>query len=163
MIHSGDVVVRSIDQATKQPAAIDKWIQSITELHASKPPPQVVYRNDYPDIDTLMQVWPESFENVLENTSLPSPDLDMPLPEYAKLLCSLLDIPTYNNPTESLHVMFNLYWEFKNNPHFQSSNLNGAGGPTSTLQSGYYGPEGGVDVLDLDDRYSVEGKNGIRK
>ena len=37
----GDVVVRSIDNASKNPIAIEKWIQNISDLHRSKPPPQV--------------------------------------------------------------------------------------------------------------------------
>jgi intraflagellar transport protein 46 len=37
----GDVVVRSIENANKNPVAIEKWIQSISDLHRSKPPPQV--------------------------------------------------------------------------------------------------------------------------
>ena len=31
-------------------------------------------------------------------------------------MCSLLDIPTYSNVVESLHVMFMLYLEFSENP-----------------------------------------------
>jgi len=41
----GDVVVRSIENAEKNPGAIDKWIQNIRDLHRSKPPPQVAYRD----------------------------------------------------------------------------------------------------------------------
>ena len=40
----GNVVVRSIENAAKNPIAIEKWIQSICELHRSKPPPQVLSR-----------------------------------------------------------------------------------------------------------------------
>lgn len=39
----GTAVVRSIENADQNPAAIEKWIQSINELHRSKPPPQVQY------------------------------------------------------------------------------------------------------------------------
>ena len=35
---------RSIENAHKNPAEIDKWIQSINDLHRTKPPPQV---NDF--------------------------------------------------------------------------------------------------------------------
>jgi len=108
-VQSGDVVVRSLENATNNPMAIDKWINSITDLHNSKPPPQVIYRQAYPEIETLLQEWPISFQEVLEKCSLPTPDLDLSLTDYAKLLCSLLGIPTYENPIESLHVMFSLY------------------------------------------------------
>lgn len=118
----GDVVVRSIENADKNPAKIEKWIQDISELHRSKPPPQVNYKKNMPEMDQLMEVWPEEFESFLAHNSnaLPSPDLDMSLGEYAKTLCSLLDIPTYDNPIESLHQMFSLFVEFRNNPHFQA-------------------------------------------
>lgn len=36
---------------------------------------------------------------------------DLDLKSFTKLLCSLLDIPLYENPVESLHVMFSLYLE----------------------------------------------------
>jgi intraflagellar transport protein 46 len=119
-VQYGDVVVRSIEDAAKNPAAIDRWIQSISDLHRTKPPPQVFYKKPMPDIDALMDVWPSDFETALEKMSLPSPDLDMSLAEYAKLLCALLDIPTYDNPIESIHLMFSLFIEFRNNPHFQA-------------------------------------------
>lgn len=63
-VQYGDVVVRSIENSAKSPAAIDKWIQSIQDLHRSKPPPQVHYRRNMPDIEQLMDVWPAPFEKV---------------------------------------------------------------------------------------------------
>jgi intraflagellar transport protein 46 len=120
-VQYGDVVVRSIEDAAKNPSAIDRWIQNIQDLHRTKPPPQVHYKRNMPDSETLMDVWPEEFEAMLANLALPSPDLDLSLAEYAKILCSMLDIPTYDNPIESLHLMFSLYMDFKNNPHFQQN------------------------------------------
>ena len=116
----GDVVVRSIENAGKNPTAIDKWIQSVGDLHRSKPPPQVHYKKNMPDIDSLLDVWPEEFEQALKTLKLPSPDLDLTLLEYSKTLCAILDIPTYENPVESLHQMFSLYMDFRNNPHLQA-------------------------------------------
>jgi intraflagellar transport protein 46 len=120
----GDVVVRSIENANKNPNAIEKWIQNIDELHRSKPPPQVHYRRNMPEIESLMEVWPEDFERALESMQLPSPDLEMSLAEYVKVLCAILDIPVYDNPIESLHVMFTLYMDFKNNTYFQQQQGN---------------------------------------
>ena len=37
------MVVRSVDDAEKNPKAIDNWIESISELHRSRPPPNVHY------------------------------------------------------------------------------------------------------------------------
>jgi intraflagellar transport protein 46 len=76
-----------------------------------------------PDIDSLLDVWPEDFEEALKTLKLPSPDLDLSLAEYAKTLCAILDIPVYENPIESLHQMFSLYMDFRNNPHLQARDL----------------------------------------
>ena len=138
----GDVVVRSIENAEKNPAAVEKWIQNITDLHRSKPPPQVHYKKNMPDFEVLMDQWPESFEEALKTLELPSPDLDMSLAEYAKVLCSILDIPTYDNPVESLHLMFTLYMDFRDNPHFQA--MRGGGPPVGDGQN-----FGGADVLEI--------------
>jgi intraflagellar transport protein 46 len=138
----GDVVVRSIENASKNPVAIEKWIQSIADLHRSKPPPQVHYRRNMPEIEELMNVWPEDFEQALESLHLPSPDLDLSLAEYSKALCTVLDIPTYENPIESLHVMFTLYTDFRNNPHFQAR-IAGDGADNSNNQFG------GADVIEI--------------
>jgi intraflagellar transport protein 46 len=140
-VQSGDVVVRSIEDASKSLSAIEKWIQNISDLHSSKPPPQVIYKHNHPDIDTLMQVWPDKFEKSLDHIPLPSPDLDVSLTEYSKILCSLLDIPVYDNPVESLYVMFSLYLEFKNHPNFQVNH--------GQDMSSY--PFGGADVMDVDE------------
>lgn len=139
----GDVVVRSIEYADKNPLAIEKWIQSIDDLHRTKPPPQVHYKKNMPDIESLMDAWPEGFETMLENLQLPSPDLDLSIAEYAKILCALLDIPTYENPIESLYLMFSLYMDFRNNPHFQAMR---AGGKNDGTDNYAYG---GADVMEI--------------
>ena len=143
----GDVVVRSIENADKNPSKIDRWIQDINELHRSKPPPQVNYKKNMPEIETLLEVWPTEFESMLETVSLPSPDLDVSLLEYTKTLCALLDIPVYENPIESLHLMFTLFIDFRNNPHFQSRLGNYA--EEKNGERGY----GHADVLEIDQDY----------
>jgi intraflagellar transport protein 46 len=143
----GDVAVRSIEHADKNPSKIDKWVEDIKDLHRSKPPPQVNYKRNMPDIDSLMEVWPEEFEQMLATAQLPSPDLDLKLPEYAKVLCGVLDIPTYENPIESLHVLFTLYNDFRNNPHFQAMLLREGEQGEAKDGMAYHG---GADVLEID-------------
>ena len=46
---------------------------------------------------------------------------DVDLVSFAKMVCSILDIPVYDNPIESMHVLFTLLLEFKNNPAFKAS------------------------------------------
>merc|ERR1712216_1116017 len=114
------MIVRSIDCADKptKNKAITAWVNSINELHRTKPPTQVNYTKNMPDIEQLMQVWPAEFEQMLQTVKLPTAELDVDLQTYARLICCIMDIPVYNNIIESLHVLFTLYSEFKNNQHF---------------------------------------------
>ncbi|KAH8067617.1 hypothetical protein JL721_7460 [Aureococcus anophagefferens] len=113
----GDVAIRSIEHAAKNPLEIERWIKSIEDLHRSKPPPQVNYRKAMPDIDKLMEEWPSEFEDMLRGVALPTADLECSLPELARIACSIMDIPVYDNLVESLHVLFSVYLEFSDNVH----------------------------------------------
>ena len=118
----GAAQVRSIENAEKNPRDVQRWIDSVTKLHKSKPPPQVHYQKTMPDIEQLMQVWPEQFEAMLGEIQLPSPDMDLSLSEYARMVCAVLDVPVHpgsaKSVTQSLHVLFTLFSEFKGNQHF---------------------------------------------
>lgn len=56
--------------------------------------------------------------------------------DYAKLVCAMVDIPVHNMANkkasiESLHVLFTLFSEFRQNQHFQNqdgNNTNAAAG-----------------------------------
>lgn len=113
------VTVHSIENADKNPMKITTWINNIEDVHRKKPPPTVNYSKNMPDIEALMQVWPPEFEELLKTCPLPSADLDMDLAQFTRVVCAILDIPVYDKMTESLHVLFTLYSEFKNNAHFQ--------------------------------------------
>lgn len=114
------ILVRSIENADKNPKEITKWINSVNELHRSKPPPQVHYTKAMPDIERLMQVWPDEIEDLLAKIQLPSADMEMDIKEYAHIICAILDIPVYSSTVQSLHVLFTLYSEFKTNAHFMA-------------------------------------------
>ena len=66
----------------------------------------------------------------------PCTPLQAELPELVRIVCALLDIPVYSSLTESLHVLFSLYSDFKANVHFQQqigeeggmSGMDGMGG-----------------------------------
>ncbi|XP_060752406.1 intraflagellar transport protein 46 homolog [Tachysurus vachellii] len=116
-----EVKVKSIENPQKNPKAIDNWIESISELHRSKPPATVHYTRPMPDIDTLMQEWPPEFEELLGKVNLPTADINCDLAEYIDIICGILDIPVYKNRIQSLHVLFTLYTEFKNSQHFKNS------------------------------------------
>ncbi|CCW61640.1 unnamed protein product [Phytomonas sp. EM1] len=120
--HVGGVapVVDSFEDAPNRPEVINRWIADVKKVHYKKPLPTVNYPKPMPDINTLLQAWPTAFEEFLNaGGQLPSPNIDLELEQYARLLCVLLDIPVYNSLIDSLHVMFTLFEEFRNNQHFQ--------------------------------------------
>ena len=118
------MTVRSIKNAEQSPKAIDNWIESINELHRTKPPPSVHYNKSMPEIDYLMQEWPTNVENLLPQLKLPTANLDCSLQTYSDIICSILDVPTYKNRIHSLHVVFSLYAavkEFQENHNIDSN------------------------------------------
>ncbi|XP_019904000.1 intraflagellar transport protein 46 homolog isoform X2 [Esox lucius] len=115
-----EVKVKSVENPEKNPKAIENWIESISELHRSKPPATVHYTRSMPDIDALMQEWPSEFEELLGKVSLPTADINCDLTQYIDIICGILDIPIYKSRIHSLHVMFTLYSEFKNSQHFKA-------------------------------------------
>lgn len=108
-------VVRSIENASNNPYDIEKWIQSVEDLHRSKPPPEVLYRFPPPDVEEVTSPFPSKFALALEDdfSDALDPELDLSLEEYAKLICALLDIPvkggerlSESNLIQNLHFLF---------------------------------------------------------
>ncbi|OXB62370.1 hypothetical protein ASZ78_009436 [Callipepla squamata] len=108
------IKVKSVENAEKNPKAIDNWIESISELHRCKPPATVHYSRPMPDIETLMQEWSPEFEELLGKVGLPTAEMNCDLAEYVDMICAILDIPVYKSWIHPLHVLFSLYSEFKN-------------------------------------------------
>lgn len=138
--------VRSIEDAERNPKEIKNWIDRVGDLHRQKPAPTVQYSRKMPDIEQLMQVWPAEFEEYLQQSALPDlSNLDMDLKSLVKLLASILDVPVYNQITETLHVIFTLFSEFKSNQHFAHADgpfggsLNGTLGPAMGTMGGTMG------------------------
>jgi len=113
-----EMAVACIENAEKDTGKISRWIENIEELHRNKPPPGVSYTDAMPDIESLMQVWPPEFEDILRTLKVPPAELDVSLEEYAQICCNLLDIPVHSSAVQSLHVFFTLFSEFSANQHF---------------------------------------------
>lgn len=127
--------------------AIDSWIRNISALQKNKPVQTVNYQRTMPNIDNLMEVWSPEFEELLKEVSLPSPELNVDLNTYTDIICSLLDIPVYKSRTQSIHVLFTLFSEFKNSEHFK----NGASGNFKGYDQKRRGGDGrGADQLVID-------------
>jgi intraflagellar transport protein 46 len=128
----GEADVKGIENAEKNPKEIANWIARIEDLHRMKPPPTVHYAKRMPDIEPLMQVWPTDFEEYLKTNPLPDlAELDLPLKEFVKMVGVLLDVPMQGECVDTLHVIFTLYAEFKNNPHFALQAQPGEADPVS--------------------------------
>ena len=57
----------------------------VNELHRTKPAPNVYYADAMPDVEALMQVWPDDVEELLQGgLKLPSGNMEMSTQEYAK-------------------------------------------------------------------------------
>ncbi|CAF0799331.1 unnamed protein product [Rotaria sordida] len=112
--------VRSVQNADKNPKAIEEWVRNISKLQKAKTVDTIQYRKPMPDIDSLMQEWPAQFEELLKETSVPPAEADVDLATYADIACSLLDIPVYESRVQSLHALFTLYLGFKNSEHFKA-------------------------------------------
>uniref|UniRef100_A0A8D0EFQ5 Intraflagellar transport protein 46 homolog n=1 Tax=Strix occidentalis caurina TaxID=311401 RepID=A0A8D0EFQ5_STROC len=81
------IKVKSLENAEKNPKAIDNWIESISELHRCKPPATVHYSRPMPDIEALMQEWSPEFEELLGKAGLPTAEMSCDLPEYIDMVC----------------------------------------------------------------------------
>lgn len=65
----------------------------------------------------MSEMQPE-VEQALKNIKFPGPEIDMHTSDYARIICTMLDIPVHklaNNRSlvESLHVLFTLFNEFR--------------------------------------------------
>ena len=62
VVRSTPMTVDSIESADKKPKEISRWINSVQDLHKTRPPPTVNYTKQMPDADTLMMEWPPEME-----------------------------------------------------------------------------------------------------
>jgi intraflagellar transport protein 46 len=123
---SAQVNIKTLEDAEKNPRQIQDWIDSIGNLHKDRLSASVAYSKPMPDIESLMQEWPEKIESLLKEVSLPDEKIDMPIDKYAKLVCNMLDIPVQNlnngkGIIEALHVLFTLYSGVKDNQIFKNN------------------------------------------
>lgn len=128
-----DMTVEVIENADKKPKEITRWISSVEQLHESRPLPSVQYSKTMPDFDKLMEEWPAEMEGALKNMQFPGPEIDLSTGDYARLICNFMDIPAHklanNRATiESLHQLFTLYIEFRDNVYFQQKLKERGGG-----------------------------------
>lgn len=71
-----------------------------------------------PDINNLMEEWPEPIEETINEMGFPRAALDCSLSQYVDLVCGIFDIPvggdTLYDRIQALHLLFSLYSAVKN-------------------------------------------------
>ena len=77
---------------------------------------------------------PSELEQALKEFSFPGADIDMHPSDDARIILTMLDIPVHklaNNKSliESLHVLFTLFSEFRQNQHFKNQGEVAGGQP----------------------------------
>ena len=48
-----------------------------------------------PEFDQLMSEWNPEMEQALKSINFPGPEIDMHVSDYARLVCSMVDIPVH--------------------------------------------------------------------
>jgi intraflagellar transport protein 46 len=114
-----DGYIGSIEDPRKSPKALTAWLDSLEDIHRKRPPPNIRYTSIMPELETLMEAWPDAIEQALGSLVLPSGDLDLAFDEFCRVVCSLLEIPVRGNLVESLHCLFSLYMQFEGNQYFR--------------------------------------------
>lgn len=79
-----------------------------------------------PELDELMQEWPEEFESALKLFGIPESTFPGTLSQYIEVLCALFDIPVYPNKIQSLHVLFCLYAAVRTSYHYRGAQSSGS-------------------------------------
>ncbi|CAH2044643.1 unnamed protein product, partial [Iphiclides podalirius] len=106
-------LTRKIEEAEKNPKAIERWVRDVAELHAAAPRHAHRHHGEAPDVDSLMEEWPARVEEALEAAGFPPPALRCSLPDYCALVCALLDVPLRGpelpHQVQALHALFALY------------------------------------------------------
>lgn len=110
--------VTSVSSPQSIPRAVDSWVESIGALRRSKAVASVQYARVMPDMDSLMQEWPAELDELLRCLQPPPASLHCSLMQYCDLVCSLLDVPVYGSRVHALHLLFSLYLELRDLPHF---------------------------------------------
>lgn len=74
-----------------------------------------------PDLDDLMQEWPEEMEAHLQKTGFPKPESDGSLSDYVTTVCEVFSIPANKNKIQSLHLLFSLFAAIKSSQLYEAA------------------------------------------
>jgi intraflagellar transport protein 46 len=117
-VNDSDGYIGFVQNVAKNPKALTSFLESYDEISRNRAAPAMNYTYKMPDLEELIQEWPEEMDSALSSLPLPTADMDLTLEEYTRVICAMLDIPVKGNVVESLHMLFSLYQMFKECGHF---------------------------------------------
>lgn len=115
----GDGYIGFIEDPVKDQKSLESFLESYEEISRNRAAPNMAYSYKMPELEDLMQGWSQEMVQCFDSLPLPKSEIDLSLEDYAKVVCSILDIPVKGNIIESLHLLFSLYLRFAENPHFR--------------------------------------------
>ena len=68
VVRTAPLSVDSIEHADKKPKEISRWINSMQDLHKTRPPQNINYSKQMPDFDQLMSEMSPEMEYTLKET-----------------------------------------------------------------------------------------------
>ncbi|KPJ16979.1 Intraflagellar transport protein 46-like [Papilio machaon] len=110
-------LTRKISEAERNPAAIERWIRDVGELHAGRPPPALLYTWS-PDGGVAGERGGgagggSAGGGAAVLAGVPGAGLQCSLAQYAALACAVLDVPVSGRGLrallQALHLLFALY------------------------------------------------------
>uniref|UniRef100_A0A0N5C145 Intraflagellar transport protein 46 homolog n=1 Tax=Strongyloides papillosus TaxID=174720 RepID=A0A0N5C145_STREA len=122
-VDDNDGPVRNIPSHANKSLILNQWISNVKEIQSTKQATTVPHTKNLPDIEKLMQEWPESVEKVIKKIRLPTANLNVDLKEFVDICLAIVDIPVIDSRIRSLHIFFSLYAEFKKSQHFKNMSL----------------------------------------
>lgn len=97
--------IHSIENAHKKQKEVAGWVSDVEQVQKKKQAPSVFYSNKMPEIDQLMQLFPENAAEQMGTgaggDALGYQKSDIPLDTLAKALCGVIGIPVHQESRES--------------------------------------------------------------
>ncbi|CEF60997.1 Intraflagellar transport protein 46 homolog [Strongyloides ratti] len=118
-----DAPVKQISSNVNKTAILNQWITNVKEIQNTKQATTVPHIKNLPDIEKLMQEWPENVEKIIRKIRLPTANLNVDLKEFVDICLGIVDIPVIDSRIKSLHIFFTLYAEFKKSQHFKNMSM----------------------------------------
>ena len=123
--------VRRIEHA-RVAREVGRWVAAVASVRAGAVPggdracfagggtvPPNLSAQQPLDTESLLGEWPSAVQAALREEALPGADIDLPLTDYGRVACALLDNgidPTAGGTVHALHKLFSIYLDAREHP-----------------------------------------------